>query len=152
MATERTLVLVKPDGVARRLVGEVISRIERKGLKIVALKMLKVSREQAERHYAVHKGKPFYEPLLAFITSGPVVAMVVEGESAIDVVRNLMGPTSGLKAPAGTIRGDFSLSIQFNIVHGSDSPESAAYEIPIFFDDAEILKYELPDEAFMGGD
>ena len=152
MATERTLVLVKPDGVARRLVGEVISRIERKGLKIVALKMLKVSREQAERHYAVHKGKPFYEPLLAFITRGPVVAMVVEGESAIDVVRNLMGPTSGLKAPAGTIRGDFSLSIQFNIVHGSDSPESAAYEIPIFFDDAEILKYELPDEAFMGGD
>jgi len=152
MAIERTLVLVKPDGVARRLVGEVISRIERKGLKIVALKMLKVSQEQAERHYAVHKGKPFYEPLLAFITSGPVVAMVVEGESAIDVVRNLMGPTSGLKAPAGTIRGDFSLSIQFNIVHGSDSPESAAYEIPIFFDDAEILKYELPDEAFMGGD
>jgi len=152
MATERTLVLVKPDGVARRLVGEVISRIERKGLKIVALKMLRVSREQAERHYAVHKGKPFYEPLLAFITSGPVVAMVVEGESAIDVVRNLMGPTSGLKAPPGTIRGDFSLSIQFNIVHGSDSPESAAYEIPIFFDDAEILKYELPDETFMGGD
>jgi len=152
MAIERTLVLVKPDGVARRLVGEVISRIERKGLKIVALKMLKVSQEQAECHYAVHKGKPFYEPLLAFITSGPVVAMVVEGESAIDVVRNLMGPTSGLKAPAGTIRGDFSLSIQFNIVHGSDSPESAAYEIPIFFDDAEILKYELPDEAFMGGD
>jgi len=152
MATERTLVLVKPDGVARRLVGEVISRIERKGLKIVALKMLRVSQEQAERHYAVHKGKPFYEPLLAFITSGPVVAMVVEGESAINVVRNLMGPTSGLKAPSGTIRGDFSISIQFNIVHGSDSPESAAYEIPIFFDDAEILKYELPDEAFMGGD
>ncbi|RKY15858.1 MAG: nucleoside-diphosphate kinase [Planctomycetota bacterium] len=152
MAVERTLVLVKPDGVARRLVGEVISRIERKGLKIVALKMLKVSREQAERHYAVHKGKPFYESLLAFITSGPVVAMVVEGESAIEVVRNLMGPTSGLKAPAGTIRGDFSLSIQFNIVHGSDSPESAAYEIPIFFDDTEILKYKLPDETFMGGD
>ena len=139
MATERTLVLVKPDGVARRLVGEVISRIERKGLKIVALKMLKVSREQAERHYAVHKGKPFYEPLLAFITRGPVVAMVVEGESAIDVVRNLMGPTSGLKAPAGTIRGDFSLSIQFNIVHGSDSPESAAYEIPYFFSQLEVV-------------
>ena len=152
MAIERTLVLVKPDGVARRLVGEVISRIERKGLKIVALKMLKVSQEQAERHYAVHKGKPFYEPLLSFITSGPVVAMVLEGESAIDVVRNLMGPTSGLKASPGTIRGDFSLSIQFNIVHGSDSPESAAYEIPIFFNDTEILKYELPDEAFMGGD
>ena len=149
---ERTLVLVKPDGVARRLVGEVISRIERKGLRIVALKMLKVSRQQAERHYAVHKGKPFYESLLAFITSGPVVAMVVEGESAIGVVRNLMGPTSGLKAPAGTIRGDFSLSIQFNIVHGSDSPESSEYEIPIFFDDTEILEHRLPDEDFMGGD
>ena len=152
MAVERTLVLVKPDGVARRLVGEVISRIERKGLRIVALKMLKVSRQQAERHYAVHKGKPFYESLLAFITSGPVVAMVVEGESAIGVVRNLMGPTSGLKAPAGTIRGDFSLSIQFNIVHGSDSPESSEYEIPIFFDDTEILEHRLPDEDFMGGD
>ncbi|RKY19528.1 MAG: nucleoside-diphosphate kinase [Planctomycetota bacterium] len=152
MAVERTLVLVKPDGVARRLVGEVISRIERKGLRIVALKMLKVSRQQAERHYAVHKGKPFYESLLAFITSGPVVAMVVEGESAIGVVRKLMGPTSGLKAPAGTIRGDFSLSIQFNIVHGSDSPESSEYEIPIFFDDTEILEHRLPDEDFMGGD
>jgi len=152
MAIERTLVLVKPDGVARRLIGEVIGRIERKGLKIVALKMMVLERERAERHYAVHKGKPFYEPLLRFITSGPVVAMVVEGESAIEVVRNLMGPTSGLKAPPGSIRGDFSLSIQYNIVHGSDSPESARYEIPIFFEDNEILSYRLPDEGFMGGE
>ena len=152
MGVERTLVLVKPDGVLRRLVGEVIARIERKGLKIVALKMIQLDRETAERHYAVHKGKPFYESLVRFITSGPVVAMVVEGESAINVVRNLMGPTSGLKAPPGSIRGDFSLSIQFNIVHGSDSPDSAKYEIPIFFKEEEILSYRLPDERFMGGE
>lgn len=152
MGIERTLVLVKPDGVARRLVGEVINRIERKGLKIVALKMMQLDRETAERHYAVHKGKPFYESLLRFITSGPVVAMVVEGESAIDVVRNLMGPTSGLKAPPGSIRGDFSLSVQFNIVHGSDSSDSAEYEIPLFFSEEEILSYKLPDEVFMRGD
>ncbi|MCX7703670.1 MAG: nucleoside-diphosphate kinase [Planctomycetota bacterium] len=149
---ERTLVLVKPDGVKRRLIGKVINRFEEKGLKIVALKMLVLSRQKAEHHYAVHKGKPFYEPLVSFITSGPIVAMVLEGESAIDVTRKLMGPTFGFDAPPGTIRGDFSLSRQFNIVHGSDSQKTADYEIPIFFSKEEILSYQTEDEKFFKSD
>jgi nucleoside-diphosphate kinase len=145
---ERTLVLVKPDGVKRHLIGEVIKRIEQKGLKIVGLKMLLLSRQKAELHYAVHKGKPFYEPLVSFITSGPIVAMVLEGENAIEVTRKLMGPTFGFEAPPGTIRGDFSVSKQFNIVHGSDSQKTAEYEIPIFFSENELVSYETEDEKF----
>jgi len=148
MGVERTLFLIKPDGVKRRLIGEIIRRVERKGIKVVAMKMLLLDRERAERHYAVHKGKPFYEPLLAFITSGPVVAMVLEGERAIEVVRKMMGPTFGFNAPPGTIRGDFSLSTQFNLVHGSDSPQTAEYEIPIFFSENEIIDYKIDDEHF----
>ena len=148
MGVERTLFLIKPDGVKRRLIGEIIRRVERKGIKVVAMKMLLLDRERAERHYAVHKGKPFYEPLLAFITSGPVVAMVLEGERAIEVVRKMMGPTFGFDAPPGTIRGDFSLSTQFNLVHGSDSPQTAEYEIPIFFSENEIIDYKIDDEHF----
>jgi len=148
MGVERTLFLVKPDGVKRRLIGEIISRVERKGIKIVGMKMLLLDRERAERHYAVHKGKPFYEPLLAFITSGPIVAMVLEGEKVIEVVRKMMGPTFGFDAPPGTIRGDLSLSTQFNLVHGSDSPQTAEYEIPIFFSKDEIIDYEIDDEHF----
>ena len=133
VAVERTFVMIKPDGVRRGLIGEVISRFERKGLKIVALKMLHMTREQAEELYSVHRDKPFFNDLVDFVTSGPVVVMIVEGESAISVVRTLIGPTDGRKAPPGTIRGDFALSIQENIVHASDSPESFEREHKIFF-------------------
>ena len=133
MPIERTLVLVKPDGVKRGLVGEVISRFERLGLRIAALRMLLVDEELAARHYAEHLEKPFYPELLSFITSGEVVAMVLEGESAISQVRKLMGPTDPKQAPPGTIRGDFAVEITENVVHGSDGPESAAREIGIFF-------------------
>jgi nucleoside-diphosphate kinase len=133
MANERTLVLVKPDGVKRGLVGEVISRFERLGLSITAMRLLLVDEDLASRHYAEHKDKPFYQELVSFITSGEVVAMVLEGESAIAAVRKLMGPTDPADAPPGTIRGDFGLEITENIVHGSDGPQSAAREVALFF-------------------
>lgn len=132
--TERTLVLIKPDGVGRRLVGEVLARIERKGLDIVALDLRTVDRDTAEQHYAEHDGKPFFGSLLEFITSGPVIAAVVEGPRAIAAWRQLAGGTDPVeKATPGTIRGDFGLETQFNLVHGSDSPESAAREIKLWF-------------------
>ncbi|RJP34341.1 MAG: nucleoside-diphosphate kinase [Actinobacteria bacterium] len=133
MGNERTLVLVKPDGVRRGLVGEVIGRCERLGLSIVALRLLRVDEEIAARHYAEHVEKAFYPELVSFITSGEVVAMVLEGESAIAAVRKLMGPTDPADAPPGTIRGDYALEITENIVHGSDGPDSAAREIGLFF-------------------
>ena len=136
---QRTLVLVKPDAVQRKLAGEIISRLEKKGLKIVALKMLQMDRELAEQHYAIHKGKPFFPGLVDFITSGPIVAAVVEGENAVEVVRRLMGETDPLKAAPGTIRGDFGLDIGQNLIHGSDSGENAAKEINLFFSEKEIL-------------
>jgi len=136
---QRTLVLVKPDGVQRGLVGEIISRLERKGLKIVALKMLQMDRAMAERHYDVHRDKPFFSSLVDFITSGPVIAAVIEGQNAVDVVRQMMGETNPLKAAPGTIRGDFGLEVQENLVHGSDSEENAQEEISLFFSDKEIL-------------
>jgi len=148
---ERTLVLLKPDAVQRRLMGRIISRIEEKGLKIVAMKMMQVTRELAERHYAEHKEKPFFGELVSFITSGPVVAMVVEGPSAIEVVRKMMGNTNPLEAAPGTIRGDYGLSITMNLIHGSDSPETSAREIPIFFDEEEILHYDIADSKWLGG-
>ncbi|MCG8917067.1 nucleoside-diphosphate kinase [Actinokineospora sp. PR83] len=132
--SERTLVLVKPDGVSRGLVGEVISRIERKGLTLAALELRSVERAVAEQHYAEHDGKPFFESLLEFITSGKVAAIVVEGENAIAAFRQLAGGTHPVeKATPGTIRGDFGLEVQYNLVHGSDSPESAEREIKIWF-------------------
>jgi nucleoside-diphosphate kinase len=132
--TERTLVLVKPDGVSRGLVGEVISRIERKGLRLVALDLRVVERTVAEQHYAEHDGKPFFASLLEFITSGPVVAMVVEGPRAVPAFRQIAGGTDPVeKATPGSLRGDFALETQFNLVHGSDSPESAAREIKLWF-------------------
>jgi nucleoside-diphosphate kinase len=132
--TERTLVLVKPDGVERKLVGEVLARIERKGLTIVAMDLRTVSQEVAAQHYAEHDGKPFFSSLLEFITSGPVLAAVVEGPRAIAAWRQLAGGTDPVeKATPGTIRGDFGLETQFNLVHGSDSPESAAREIKLWF-------------------
>jgi nucleoside-diphosphate kinase len=131
--SERTLVLVKPDGVSRGLVGEVIARIERKGLALAALELRNVERAVAEQHYAEHAGKPFYESLLEFITGGPLVAIVVEGENAIAAFRQLAGATNPVQANNGSIRGDFALEVQYNIVHGSDSPESAKREIDLWF-------------------
>lgn len=132
--TERTLVLIKPDGVQRRLVGEVLRRIEDKGLTIAALEMRPVGEDLARRHYAEHEGKPFFASLLEFITSGPVVAAVVEGPRAIAAFRQLAGGTNPVDAATpGTIRGDFGLEVQFNLVHGSDSPESAQNEIALWF-------------------
>jgi nucleoside-diphosphate kinase len=132
--TERTLLLIKPDGVERRLIGEVISRIERKGLTIAALQLRQIGEELAGRHYAEHEGKPFFESLLQFITSGPVVAAIVEGPRAIAAVRQLAGGTDPVEqATPGTIRGDFGLETQFNLVHGSDSADSAEREIALWF-------------------
>ena len=132
--TERTLLLIKPDGVERGLVGEIISRIERKGLTVAALEMRIVSEELARRHYAEHDGKPFFGSLLEFITSGPLVAAIVEGPRAVAAMRQLAGATDPVeKAAPGTIRGDFGLETQFNLVHGSDSPESAGREIALWF-------------------
>jgi nucleoside-diphosphate kinase len=133
MAHEKTLLMVKPDGVKARLTGEVIKRIEMKGLRISAIKKFKFDRNLAEKFYAVHKSKPFFEDLVNFITSGEVVALVVEGESAVGVVRRLIGPTNASEAPPGTIRGDFANSIQENVVHASDSVSSAEYEIGLLF-------------------
>lgn len=131
--TERTLVLIKPDGVARSLVGEVLGRIERKGLRIVALELRTLDRATAEAHYAEHVGKPFFADLVAFITSGPLVAAVVEGPDAIVAWRAMMGATNPVSAAPGTIRGDLAVETQRNVTHGSDSPESAAREIDLFF-------------------
>lgn len=142
MAIESTLVLVKPDGVQRGLIGEVISRFERKGLTIAGLKLMQVTPELAETHYGEHKEKPFYPGLVEFITSGPVVAMAVRGPRAIKVVRDLMGKTFGHEAAPGTIRGDFSASTAFNVVHGSDSGTSAKRELGIFFRPEEILEFD----------
>jgi nucleoside-diphosphate kinase len=133
IVSERTLVLIKPDGVSRGLVGEVITRIERKGLTLAALELRHVERSLAEQHYAEHLGKPFYESLLEFITSGPLVAAVVEGERAIEAFRQLAGATDPVKAATGSIRGDHAVEVQYNIVHGSDSPESAKREIDLWF-------------------
>ena len=130
---EQTLVLVKGDGVRRRLIGEIIRRLEAKGLGIRAMQMMNVSRGLAEEHYAEHREKPFFEELVEFITSTPVVALTVEGEGAIGTVRNLMGATNPANAAPGTIRGDLALSMPDNLVHGSDSPESAKRELGLFF-------------------
>ncbi len=139
---ERTLVLLKPDCVQRRLMGQIIGRFEDKGLNIVAMKMIRVTPELSKEHYAEHVEKPFYPGLESFITGAPVVAMIVEGLEAIQVVRDMLGATSGLKAQPGTIRGDYSSSRQMNLVHASDGPEASAREIGLYFDDAEICAYE----------
>lgn len=139
---ERTLVLLKPDCVQRRLVGEVIGRFERKGLNIIAMKMLQVTPELSKKHYAEHVAKPFYPNLESFITASPIVAMVVEGLEVIRVVREMLGATSGLKAAPGTIRGDYSSSRQMNLVHASDGPDAAAREIELYFGKDQVLAYE----------
>ena len=139
MPVERTFVMIKPDGVKRGLVGEIIARFERKGLKIKAFKMKWLTREEAEKLYEVHRGMPFFEELVNFITSGPVEAMILEGDSAIEVVRLMIGPTDGRKAPPGTIRGDYALDIGANVIHASDSKESYEREYKVFFSDDEIV-------------
>ena len=139
---ERTLVLLKPDCVQRRLMGTVISRFEQKGFNIVAMKMLRITPDLAQQHYAEHIEKPFYPALEAFITGAPVLAMIVEGLECIRVVREMLGATSGLKATAGTIRGDFSSSRQMNLVHASDGPDAVQREIDLYFSTSEICSYE----------
>jgi nucleoside-diphosphate kinase len=146
---QRTLILLKPDAVQRRLVGEIVARFERKGLRLAGLKLVQATRRLAEQHYAVHKGKPFYESLLTFLTSGPTVALVWEGREAVAVGRSLMGMTDGAKSPPGTIRGDFGLSVQNNLVHGSDSPENAATEIALWFMPEELVAYTATDATWV---
>jgi nucleoside-diphosphate kinase len=146
---EQTLVLLKPDSIQRALAGEVISRLERRGLKFVAMKLMKVSDELANQHYGEHVGKPFFDGLVKFITSSPIVAMVVEGENAVEVVRNTVGATNPVQAAAGTIRGDLGLTIGMNLIHASDSLESAKREIDIFFQADEIVDYERNVDAWI---
>jgi nucleoside-diphosphate kinase len=148
---QQTLILLKPDCVQRRLVGTVIQRLEQKGLRLAALKLVQAGRDLAEQHYAVHKGKPFYDSLVQFVTGGPTIAMVWEGREAVTVVRTLMGPTDGTKAAPGTIRGDFGLSVQNNLIHGSDSPENAAAEIALWFRPEEFVNYRPADAGWIGG-
>ncbi|MEW5946749.1 MAG: nucleoside-diphosphate kinase [bacterium] len=147
--TERSFVMVKPDGVQRGLIGEVISRIERRGLKIAALKMIHVTPELARKQYADHAEKPFFKALAAFVTSGPVVAMVVEGPAANRLVRNIVGALDPEEAAPGSIRGDFTVSKRYNVIHGSDSPENAKREIGLFFSGDEIFSYETASEKWL---
>lgn len=140
---EDTLIILKPDAVQRQLVGLITARFEAKGLRIVAMKLMQISRELAERHYAVHKGKDFYPRLIDYITAGPVVVMVLRGPKAIEVSRKLMGKTFGSQAEPGTIRGDYAICDTYNLVHGSDAPESAAYEIGLYFRKDEIISYDV---------
>ncbi len=149
MGIERTLVLLKPDAVARRLSGELISRFEQKGLTIVGMKLLHVTPALSKQHYAEHVSKPFYPQLEAFITSGPVVALALEGIGAISVVRAMMGPTNAREAAPGTIRGDFGTSRQMNLVHGSDGPDAAKKELAVYFKPEELLTYANPLEGML---
>lgn len=146
---ERTLVLVKPGALQRGLIGEIISRFEIRGLKVVAMKLMQVTRALAEQHYEEHVQKPFYEGLVNFITSGPIVAMVLEGENTVNMVRKMMGKTNPQDSAPGTIRGDFGISIGKNVVHGSDSLKSAEREIDLFFKEDEILDYQKTDENWL---
>ena len=138
MAVERTLVLVKPDAVQRRLTGRILVRLEEKGLKIAGLKLIRITPELSKKHYAEHVSKPFYPTLEEFITSGPVIALCVEGPEAVSVVRTMMGPTNGRQAAPGTIRGDFGMSRQMNLIHGSDGPDAAKREIELYFRPEEL--------------
>lgn len=149
MKKERTFVMIKPDAVQRGLIGEIITRFEKKGIKLIAMKLVQVDRELAEKHYGIHKGKPFFEPTVQYITSSPVVAMVLEGINAIEMVRNMMGKTNPQEAKPGTIRGDYSQFIGRNIVHGSDGPDTAEFEINLWFTKKEITQYTRIDEEWM---
>jgi nucleoside-diphosphate kinase len=149
--SQRTLILVKPDGVQRSIVGDVISRIERKGLKVVALELRTIDTDTAHAHYAEHAEKSFFAELVDFITSGPLVAIVAEGDRAIEAFRALAGATDPVKAAPGTIRGDFALSVQNNLIHGSDSPDNARAEIALWFKPEELVSYQPVDAAWVAG-
>ena len=139
---ERTLIIVKPDGVQRQLIGPIFTRLEQRGLKVVAMKLLQVSQDLAREHYAIHKGKPFFEPLIEYITSAPVVAMIMEGPNAIEAARATVGATNPVNASPGTIRADYAMEVGRNLVHSSDGPETAAAEIALWFDAQEIIDYQ----------
>jgi nucleoside-diphosphate kinase len=146
---QQTLILLKPDCIQRRLIAAVIQRFERKGLRLAGMKLVRASPELAQSHYAVHKGKPFYDSLVTFITGGPTLAMVWEGREAVAVGRSLIGATDGTKAQSGTIRGDYGLSVQNNLVHGSDSPENAAGEVKLWFRPDELIAYASVDGSWI---
>jgi nucleoside-diphosphate kinase len=147
--TDRTFVMIKPDGVQRGLIGDIVSRLERRGLKIVAMKMLVVGDSLAKKHYEEHAAKPFFTSLVGFIKSGPVVAMVVEGRNAVPIVRSMVGATNPANSSPGTIRGDYALETGRNVIHASDSPESAKREISLYFDNSEIATYKRIDEQWL---
>ena len=149
MSKQRTFVMVKPDGLQRGLVGEIISRFEKKGLKLVAMKLVSVSKELAEKHYGIHKDKPFFKTTVKYIMSSPVVVMVLEGNNAIDLVRTMMGKTNPQDAKMGTIRGDYGQFIGRNLVHGSDGPDTAEFEINLWFQPEEIANYTRIDEEWL---
>jgi nucleoside-diphosphate kinase len=149
---ERTLIIIKPDAVQRGLTGHIIHRFERRGLRIVAMKFMQITTELARRHYAVHNGKPFYEPLVDYITSGPVTVMILEGTDAIQIARRTMGATNPSEADPGTIRADFGVEIGRNLVHGSDGPETAEFEISLFFDESEIVTWQRDLERWISED
>lgn len=148
---EQTLVLIKPDAVQRGLTGTIIERFEKRGLKIAAMKLMQVDKTLAQQHYGIHKDKPFFNDLVGFITSSPIVAIVLEGKNAVEIVRQCMGNTNSAQAAPGTIRGDFGLDIQNNLVHGSDSKENAVNEINLFFSKGDILKYSMAIEKWITG-
>ncbi|HEY4328868.1 MAG TPA: nucleoside-diphosphate kinase [Phycisphaerae bacterium] len=140
---ERTLIILKPDAIQRGLIGRILTRFEEKGLQVVGMKMLLISADLAAQHYAPHKGKPFYDGLVKFMTSSPVAVIALQGKGVIDMARKMMGATFGFKAEPGTIRGDFGVSSSFNLIHGSDSPESAQAELALWFKEGELQNYEL---------
>jgi len=147
--SERSFVMLKPDAVLRRLMGAVLTRFEKRGLKIVAAKMMEISEDLAKEHYGEHKDKPFFNDLVSYITSAPVLAMVIEGDECISLIRKMVGATNPKEADLGTIRGDYALETGRNIIHASDSPQSAKREIALFFEDSEICEYTLPDESLI---
>ena len=146
---ERTLVILKPDSVQRRLAGRILARFEEKGLQVVGLKMMRIPEGLARKNYGAHEGKDFYEPLIRFMTSGPVVAVVLEGMNAVEIVRRMMGKTFGSQSEPGTIRGDFGVSNRFNLIHGSDSPETAQREIGLFFAANEVCEWPPADQGWV---
>ena len=148
---ERTLIIIKPDAVQRHIMGQLISRFEQKGLKLIAAKFMQIDESLAKKHYAVHKGKPFFEGVVKYISSSPVLVMVWQAKGVIEMTRKMMGATFGLEAKPGTIRGDFGCSQRYNLVHGSDSPESAEAEISLYFTDDEITDYTFADRDWIFG-
>lgn len=149
--SDRTLIIVKPDGVQRKVIGEIMSRFEKKGFQLVGAKFMQITEELAAKHYAVHEGKPFFKGVVKYLASSPVMVMVWQADGIIPMARKMMGATFGFDAEPGTIRGDFSCSKGYNLIHGSDSPESAEYEIGLYFNDDELVDYSFADESWIYG-